>query len=156
MTHATSEDIFLGRKQEDFDLAEKLLVKHGKLNTKCVREMADAVYGRMGIVECHKILQRVWNDMHVKKLEDENAELRDDLFLAQRIIGQISHEGFELIDENKKLRELASILCFCMQIHNQCDDCKLNGAKGEIAHDPLLACDGLHEKLRELGIEVPE
>ena len=58
-------------------------------------------------------------------------------------------------DENAKLRELASILCFCMQVHAQCDDCKLNGAKGELAHDPLCACDGLHEILRELGIEVP-
>jgi len=59
-----------------------------------------------------------------------------------------------LLDENAKLRELVEILCFCMQIHKQCDDCKLNGAKGELVHDPLCACDGLHEILRELGIEV--
>ena len=38
-----------------------------------------------------------------RALKDENAELRADLLLAQRIIGQISHEGFELIDENRKL-----------------------------------------------------
>ena len=82
MTYATSEDIFLGRKQEDFDLAEKLLVKHGKLSIKCVREMTDAVYDRMGIAECYKILQRVWNDMHVSKLEDENAKLREALCAA--------------------------------------------------------------------------
>ena len=58
--------------------------------------------------------------------------------------------------ENDKLRELVDILCFCMQIHKRCDDCKLNGAKGELGlgHDPLLACDGLHEMLKELGIEV--
>ena len=58
--------------------------------------------------------------------------------------------------ENAKLRELVDILCFCMQIHKRCDDCKLNGAKGELGlgHDPLLACDGLHEMLKELGIEV--
>ena len=60
----------------------------------------------------------------------------------------------KLLDENAKLRGLASILCFCMQVHTQCDDCKLNGAKGEFAHDPLCACDGLHEILRELEIEV--
>lgn len=60
----------------------------------------------------------------------------------------------EALEQNDKLRELASILCFCMQVHAQCDDCKLNGAKGELAHDPLCACDGLHEILRELGIEV--
>ena len=62
----------------------------------------------------------------------------------------------QLKAENAKLRELASILCFCMQVHAQCDDCKLNGAKGELAHDPLCACDGLHEILRELGIEADE
>ena len=62
----------------------------------------------------------------------------------------------ELRAENAKLRELASILCFCMQVHAQCDDCKLNGAKGELVHDPLCACDGLHEILRELRIEVPK
>lgn len=60
----------------------------------------------------------------------------------------------ELEAENAKLRELVDILCFCMQIHKRCDDCKLNGAKGELGHDPLLACDGLHEMLKELGIEV--
>ena len=59
-----------------------------------------------------------------------------------------------LKNENERLRELASILCFCMQIHKRCDDCKLNGVKGEIAHHPLFACKGLNEMLRELGIEV--
>ena len=62
----------------------------------------------------------------------------------------------QLETENAKLRELVDILCFCMQIRKRCDDCKLNGAKGELGlgHDPLLACDGLHEMLKELGIEV--
>lgn len=83
------------------------------------------------------------------KLQDENARLRsclsDDAENARMIMG-----------ENAKLRELVDILCFCMQIHKRCDDCKLNGAKGELGlgHDPLLACDGLHEMLKELGIEV--
>lgn len=71
---------------------------------------------------------------------------------AKRIRGYID----QLETENAKLRELVDILCFCMQIHKRCDDCKLNGAKGELGlgHDPLLACDGLHEMLKELGIEV--
>lgn len=55
--------------------------------------------------------------------------------------------------ENAKLRKLASILCFCMQIHKRCADCKLDGTKGERAHDPLLACRELHAMLRELGVE---
>jgi hypothetical protein len=41
-----------------------------------------------------------------------------------------------------------------MQVHAECDDCRLNGAKGELGLDQLAACDGLHEMLRELGIEV--
>lgn len=94
MTNITSEDIFLGRKQEDFDLAEKLLVKHGKLSIKCVREMTDAVYGRMGIVECHEILKRVWSDMHVKRIEDENTKLRETLCAAWKCV----HTGINCSD----------------------------------------------------------
>lgn len=71
-------------------------------------------------------------------------------------IREAQQERELLKTENERSRELASILCFCMQVHAQCDDCKLNGAKGEIARDPLLACDGLHEMLRELEIEVDE
>jgi len=79
--------------------------------------------------------------------------------MAERIRGDADVHSLadyvgKLEVENAKLRELVEILCFCMQIHKQCDDCKLNGAKGELVHDPLCACDGLHEILRELGIEV--
>ncbi|MBR2684050.1 MAG: hypothetical protein IKE22_12385 [Atopobiaceae bacterium] len=62
----------------------------------------------------------------------------------------------ELEADNDKLRELAHILLHCMQIHAECDDCRLNGAKGELALDPLCACDGLHDLLRELGLEKGE
>lgn len=81
------------------------------------------------------------------QLKAENAQLRTQLADVTESMGRVE-------ERCAKLRELASILCFCMQIHKQCDDCKLNGAKGDMAHDPLLACDGLHEMLRELGIEV--
>lgn len=56
--------------------------------------------------------------------------------------------------ENAELRELASILRYCMQVNADCDGCKLNGAKGEFVHDPLLACDGLHDRMRELGVDA--
>lgn len=59
-----------------------------------------------------------------------------------------------LHSENAKLRELASILRYCMQVNADCDGCKLNGAKGEFVHDPLLACDGLHDRMRELGVDA--
>ena len=73
--------------------------------------------------------------------------------------GDISRRGLcemvaRLESENTGLRRLAAVLCHCMQVDRECDDCMLNGAKGELAHDPLLACEGLHEMLRELGIEV--
>ena len=97
------------------------------------------------------------------ELEDENAKLREELAKWERLADGIDLPEYpvtqfkpkDLERENAKLRELASILCFCMQVHKLCDDCKLNGAKGDMAHDPLLACKGLHAMLRELEIEVP-
>ena len=69
----------------------------------------------------------------------ENAKLRDDLFLAQHIIGQIAHEGFELIDDNKKLREqCARLYEFAMSEYP-------DGTELNFAHE-----------LRKLGVEVPE
>lgn len=68
-----------------------------------------------------------------------------------------SHSLEETIfEENIKLRELVRILCHCMKINARCDDCRLNGVKGELALDPLCACDGLHKLLSKLGIEVDD
>lgn len=97
------------------------------------------------IDKCHRIA----------RLQGENAKLREENERLRSVVSDGADNAREVLDENAKLRELASILCFCMQVHTQCDDCKLNGAKGELAYDPLCACDGLHEILRELGIEVP-
>lgn len=86
--------------------------------------------------------------------EQRNADFCNAQTDAQMAYIEAEREVDRLQTENAKLRELVDILCFCMQIHKRCDDCKLNGAKGELGHDPLLACDGLHEMLKELGIEV--
>lgn len=93
-----------------------------------------------------------------KDLERENAKLCEQLDIAEHNQTRNAREYARLCHENDKLRELVDILCFCMQIRKRCDDCKLNGAKGELGlgHDPLLACDGLHEMLKELGIEVDD
>ena len=92
------------------------------------------------------------------ELKAENAKLRDGLETQREVAWhntkRNAREYKRVRDENDRLRELASILCFCMQIHTRCDDCKLNGAKGDMAHDPLLACKALHAMLRELEIEV--
>ena len=90
-----------------------------------------------------------------RRIDELCAEVEQGKAEFKKMDAWHSQELKAAMDENAKLRELASILCFCMQVHAQCDDCKLNGAKGELAHDPLCACDGLHEILRELGIEVP-
>lgn len=96
---------------------------------------------------------------HQKQLDQlrtENAELLEQLKYER----QTSRSRLESIDilkaENAKLRKLAAILCHCMQIKALCDDCCIDGHKGELARDPLCACDGLHRMLRELGVEVNE
>lgn len=57
--------------------------------------------------------------------------------------------------ENAKLRELVRIMAYCMQEGTDCDGCKLNGGAGRNeALDAFWACDGLYDRMRELGIEV--
>lgn len=92
-------------------------------------------------------------------LEDISTELPEEIYghLSDAIyetVCEFDEEVAQLKAENAKLRNLVHILCYCMQIHAECDDCRLNGSKGELAFDPLCACDGLHELLREVGIEV--
>lgn len=85
----------------------------------------------------------------------KGEEMPDEFCVVRDVGGEPSEYVFYVPDaENAKLRNLAHILCHCMQIHTECDDCRLNGSKGELAFDPLCACDGLHELLREAGIEV--
>ena len=58
----------------------------------------------------------------------------------------------QLKAENAKLRELVRIMVYCMQYERECDGCRINGADGAIT-DPA-GCDGMFERMRELGIEV--
>lgn len=54
--------------------------------------------------------------------------------------------------ENAKLRELVSILAYCMQNGSDCDGCRMNDAGGELRIDECFACDGLRKRLGEAGI----
>lgn len=97
----------------------------------------------------------------IETLETENAKLREerDHWHVEQVHAYGNWEdahkrAAELQAENTKLRELAAILCHCMQIKASCDDCRISGHKGELARDPLCACDGLHEMLRDLGVDV--
>ena len=93
--------------------------------------------------------------------EDENAKMSEfdaDMWESFRRGGPwVAHsEYMRVVAENAKLRELVHILCHCMNLHAKCDDCRLNGSKGELTHDHLCACDGLYKILRELEVEVDE
>lgn len=54
--------------------------------------------------------------------------------------------------ENAKLRELVHCMAYCMQYERDCDECRMNGADGNIVEP--CGCVGLLDRLRELGIEV--
>lgn len=56
----------------------------------------------------------------------------------------------EVLDENAKLRELASVMAYCMQYERDCDGCAMNGASGAVTEH--VGCDGLRDALRKLGV----
>ena len=76
----------------------------------------------------------------------EPDELRDEFDwmyefnsrMAERIRGDadvhnlVDYVG-KIESENAKLRELACTLVYCMQVHNDCDGCRLNGSKGDLS-----------------------
>ena len=82
----------------------------------------------------------------------ENAKLREQLDTAERNRKRNFREYARLCHENDELRELGSVMAYCMQYERECDGCRLNGADGKITAP--VGCDGLHERLHELGIEV--
>lgn len=70
---------------------------------------------------------------------DTICELRDDLQRANA--------------ENQKLRELMSVMAYCIQGWRECDGCRVNGGAGIITE--RAGCSALLDRLRELGMEVP-
>lgn len=93
---------------------------------------------------------------HAELLRKDAKLAMDDggMFYSGECLSRMADAAESIEAENAKLRELASILRYCMQVNADCDGCKLNGAKGEFVHDPLLACDGLHDRMRELGVDA--
>lgn len=84
-----------------------------------------------------------------KKLKAENAKLYDDLLLAQRIIGQISHEGFELIDDNEKIRDLAKYAILCSEGDVLCVACPYHKDT-----DSYVTCS-MRAAAIDLDVELP-
>ena len=82
----------------------------------------------------------------------ENAELRKELAADEPLFETLNDANDRLLAENAELRELVRVMAYCMQYERECDGCRLNGADGTITAP--VGCDGLHERLRELGVEV--
>lgn len=58
-------------------------------------------------------------------------------------------ENAKLRDENSELQELALTLAHCAADHG-CDMCPLNGKEGIV--NALDMCDGIHDRMRQLGV----
>ena len=61
-----------------------------------------------------------------------------------------SSEHRRLKAENRKLRNVAGVMAYCMQAKRDCDGCKMNGAAGTVTEP--AGCDVLLDLLRELGV----
>ena len=64
-------------------------------------------------------------------------------------VTDLKAEVLLLRKENKELRELASIMAYCMQYERDCDGCAMNGAGGAVTE--YVGCDELRDALRQLG-----
>ena len=58
--------------------------------------------------------------------------------------------------ENAKLKELVRILYYCGLPWKDCDKCAMNGAEMHVKISDVEFCDGMYDRMRELGVEVDE
>lgn len=77
--------------------------------------------------------------------ERENAELRDEIkhLLIKRQYTE---------DANTELRELVRAMYYCNLPWKDCDKCVMNGADMHVEIDEMEFCDGMNDRLRELGV----
>ena len=74
--------------------------------------------------------------------------------LKQELEDEFLEMAKTLNEENDKLRETVRVLAYCANDMADCDKCLMNGS----FYGPVeqVYCDGMVERLRELGIEVDE
>ena len=77
--------------------------------------------------------------------ERENAKLREQVGEACMQLGGAWVRCTEL-------RELVRVMAYCMQCERDCDGCAMSGADGAVTEP--AGCDGLRDRMRELGVEV--
>ena len=88
----------------------------------------------------------------LQRTNAENAKLRNDAELLREMLQAKRQETHALMSENAKLRELISIMAYCIQGWRECDGCRVNGGAGIITE--RAGCYVLLDRLRELGMEV--
>ena len=137
----------------------------------CDWEYDEDLYGKAGVYsdrtelstvcltaeEAVEVALNVWdeNEKLRKKLEferEDNASMRALFDAVAPRCGKPDCPS--LVEYVEQLRELVRIMVYCMQYERGCDGCRLNGADGAIT-DPA-GCDGMFDRMRELGIEVGE
>lgn len=84
-------------------------------------------------------------EREVDQLQDENAKLVMKLN-AEHLVRQ------NVERENAKLRELVRVFYHCTT-SGECDECPINGG-GPVHLMPDAICDTIHDRMRELGVEV--
>lgn len=89
-------------------------------------------------------------------LAAENAKLRGERDMYRYLVSWMVHSNIpdKLSAENVKLRELVKALLTCAT-DGDCDECRLNGATPWHVGKAQL-CDGVWDRVRELGVEVDE
>ena len=114
-----------------------------------------------------------------RKLMNENAKLRDELDLCLKQVKKCEEceamfncedceamldcdeclradasqkERKRLDYENDSLRELVRTFYYCTT-SGECDECPINGG-GPVHLMPDTICDTIHDRMRELGVEV--
>ena len=88
----------------------------------------------------------------IREYVTENEKLRKERDALDHLTDVLNATNDGLIAENAKLRELVRVFVYCMQYERECDGCRLNGADGTITAP--VGCDGLFDRMRELGVEV--
>ena len=104
----------------------------------------------------NKVEWTIWPSPWFREVWAKEIDGRVSIFNAPMTPAQAIEAtlGSDLQAENAKLKELVRVMAYCMQCERDCDGCAMNGADGPITE--LAGCDGLRDRMRELGVEVEQ
>ena len=67
-------------------------------------------------------------------------------------VTDLKAEALLLRRENAELRELVRAMYYCHLPWKDCDKCAMNGSDMHVEIDEMEFCDGMNDRLRELGV----